>query len=514
MSEAEQGRGEPRAAAGMSDAPQPSARPSRAWADGLGVAAVAFVLRLGVVLWAWGRIPPVADGSYYHTLAGRLAAGLGYTWLWPDGAVTYASHYPVGYPGALAGLYAIFGPTPHAAMLLNALLGALSVLAVHQVLAGLRRRRVALIGAGLLALHPGLIGYTPALMTEGVTASLLCLGGWCAFEARRAHGLRPRIIGLLGLGVLLGLATLVRPQSILLAPLLGALAASGWASGGRGPRVGRRPILRRLGAGLGRHPVGTGLVVTVVALAVCAPWTARNCVRMGRCALVSVNGGWNLLIGTDPEADGGWAPLEVPTECQAVFDEAQKDQCFGRAARRRIQAEPAAWLALAPRKAAATFDYCGAAGWYLHESNPEAFSYRAKVVLGAVETVYERSMLLLALVALWPRARPWWAVLPVARGGVGRRRVLRAAAVAIGMGFALMRAGWLGYLLLLVALALRRPWLHRGPVAYGASFAVLLSVMATHAVFFGGGRYSLVALPWLCTLAALGLARCGRRRAA
>ena len=56
-----------------------------------------------VVAWASGRVSrPSEDGHYYDVLARRLASGDGYTWLWPDGAVTYAAHYPVGYPALLA----------------------------------------------------------------------------------------------------------------------------------------------------------------------------------------------------------------------------------------------------------------------------------------------------------------------------------------------------------------------------------------------------------------------------
>ena len=70
--------------------------------DALIVALVALAARLAVVLWAATSIPASADGTYYDRLAQRIASGQGYTWLWPDGAVTYAAHYPVGYP-ALVG---------------------------------------------------------------------------------------------------------------------------------------------------------------------------------------------------------------------------------------------------------------------------------------------------------------------------------------------------------------------------------------------------------------------------
>ena len=66
------------------------------------VAGVALVARLAVVAWAGGRFPASGDGFYYDVLARRLAHGDGYTWLWPDGAVTNVAHYPVGYPAILA----------------------------------------------------------------------------------------------------------------------------------------------------------------------------------------------------------------------------------------------------------------------------------------------------------------------------------------------------------------------------------------------------------------------------
>src|SRR5262249_7485196 len=58
--------------------------------------AVALDVRLAVVAWAAARFPPAADATYYQRIAERISQGLGYTWLWPDGAVTYAAHYPVG----------------------------------------------------------------------------------------------------------------------------------------------------------------------------------------------------------------------------------------------------------------------------------------------------------------------------------------------------------------------------------------------------------------------------------
>ena len=424
----------------------------------LAVAAVSLAARLGVVLWAAGRIPPAADGTYYDTLARRLAAGHGYTWLWPDGAVTYAAHYPVGYPALLALGYAAFGAKPVVAMLLNAALGALASVATWSLVARASSPRLALLAGVVSALHPALLPYTAAIMTEGVTASLLVIAAALTDEAR-ASSSPVRWLALTGL--VMGIATLVRPQALALAPVFGAVALI------------RRPKLALVGAA----------AVTAIALVVCAPWTARNCVRMERCALVSVNGGWNLAIGAQTKS-GAWQEIAVPEACREVFQEAAKDSCFGREATRTIVAAPGAWLARVPAKLRATFDYFGAAPWYLHTANPTAFPWGAKVALGTVETLASRLLLAAALVTLY-------------RGGTR----VRKAVVLLGLASCALVPGTVAYLALAVAIALVGwPALQTGPTLMPVTAVVVLSTAATHAVFFGAGRYGLVVVPFVTAL--------------
>ncbi len=45
--------------------------------DGLLVALLGLLARLGAVLWGSGRFPPSEDGRFYHTIAQRIAAGEG-----------------------------------------------------------------------------------------------------------------------------------------------------------------------------------------------------------------------------------------------------------------------------------------------------------------------------------------------------------------------------------------------------------------------------------------------------
>ncbi|MFO0592257.1 MAG: hypothetical protein U0441_32230 [Polyangiaceae bacterium] len=490
----------------MSDAPSGPGASRRGAAL---VFALALAARLAVVAWAAGRIPPVADGTFYHTIAGRIANGLGYTWLWPDGAVTYAGHYPVGYPALVGAAYAVLGPYPPAAMLVNALLGALAAVAAYALAGRAGGRRVAGIAGVLVALHPGLLAYTPAMMTEGVTAALVTCAAWAALgraDRSAEPGARPRaerspmagavvrsersliaraVVRAVIAGLVVGVATLVRPQSLVLAPIVGWLAT--WTIDAASAR---RAAMRR---------IAIAAVATIAALAVCAPWTARNCVRMKRCALVSYNGGWNLLIGADDAATGTWSEIKVPPECREVFDEAEKDVCFGAAARRYIAEHPSKWLALAPKKLAATFDYAGAGGWYLHAANPAAFSDGAKTASGAIETVFERVALILALLAAarepWRRRRAW-----------ADRATL--AVIAIGLIFSPILNVWIAYAALAAALsaAAFRSWPGPRALLPGSAAAVIASLLVTHAVFFGAGRYSLVAFPLVTAAAALAFA--------
>ncbi|HMJ52731.1 MAG TPA: glycosyltransferase family 39 protein [Polyangiaceae bacterium] len=438
------------------------ARVARVWpefrADAL-VATVAFVARAAAVIWAGHRFPPAADGVYYYTLASRMAEGLGSTWLWPDGKVTYAAHYPAGYPAILSLVYRWTGPSVAAAGWTNALIGSAGAVAAYRLALREARPRWALAAGLAVALHPALVMYTPAVMTEGVTASLVALAAWAASCRSRR--------GAIALGLVVGVATLVRPQSLVLAPGFGLLAVAHSA-----------PFLARL---------RRAALATVLALAACTPWTIRNCVRMNQCALVSFNGGWNLLIGAHEQATGTFAPVHVPEACRTVWDEAEKDGCFGREARRIILREPGRWLGLVPAKLAATFDYAGAPGFYLHQSNSDAFGFPAKRLLGIVETAYERIVYLSAL-----------AMAALAAGPMRRARWVVAAASA---ALLFQTHAYVAVLGLAVTLGLLGKDLFTGSALRGATFLSLAATVVTHAVFFGAGRYSMVVFPLVTAFA-------------
>lgn len=441
----------------------PATAPLPRTKDALLCFGAALLVRVVVVAVSASRFPPVDDGSFYHVVARRIGEGLGYTWLWPDGAVTHAAHYPVGYPALIGLAYALFGAHAGVAMAVNALLGALAAPAAHVVASRVASRGGALTAGLLVAFEPALVAYTPALMTEGVAGAL--------FLSAAAVAVLPAVSSLwvrAGLtGLLMGLTVLVRPQLVVLGPVLGLFAA---------------------GAAAPRRRIAAAGLVTLTSLVVCLPWTLRNCEKLDRCAFVSANGGWNLFIGSSPLGRGGFAPLEqigVPEECRTVFGEGEKDRCFGNAALRTIGRAPGAWLSLAPRKLGMTFDYGTAAAYYLGASNGALIGDEEKRVIGAAELVGQRVLVLFGLLAL---AR-----------APGPRRRARLVLSAISALLLFQPAAFLGFIgLVATALLLGRDLFRHGPALVAAS--VVLATGLTHAAFFGASRYALVCLPALAAL--------------
>jgi len=446
----------------------PGARSSRTLWGTVVVFVVALSVRAAIVWWGHARFPPIADAEFYDRFATRLAAGLGYTVAWRDGAVTYAAHYPVGYPAIVSVAYRAVGSTAGVAMGVNAALGTVASACAHRIAAREMGPMRALAAGLAVALHPALVLYTPAIMTEGVASALLVMAIACAPRRERFW-----IVRVVGMGVMFGLATLVRPQIIVLAPLLAFVFT--------------------------RHArVRAAAIVLAVAMVTVAPWTIRNCVRMDRCALVSVNGGWNLLIGTQTTT-GGWTELDAPEGCKEVWDEAAKDSCFERAARKDIASAPLAWLAKAPRKLAATFDLGVAGPRYLYRSNARAFGERAVIVWGAIETLASRALLIAALVA----GAPLWRLRT-------HKKKLATTLPRLGLAllavlFALSRTAWPAYALLSVLCLVRDRDEKRSPIRTAAGVVIGVT-MATHAAFFGASRYALLVLA-LVTLAAFACVR-------
>ena len=271
--------------------------------------------------------------------------------------------------------------------------------------------------------------------------------------------------------------------------------------GGLRARDARAPADDRARAtpGVDHHAprfVAAGLVLAV-ALVVVAPWTARNCVRMNRCALVSVNGGWNLLIGVRTD-NGSWTQLDAPDECKEVWDEAAQ----GRVLRaRRASRDRRTRRARGSRRSRA--------------SSPSRSTSSRRVRTTSIAATRARSTSTRTVIA---GARRDGRVAPAARAGPRRQRAaLPASRLAKELGsstaprFALALAG-LGFAFVatrrgqrtaILAALVPRARARRAPLhgADASAGVVVATTMVTHAVFFGAGRYGLLVVPFVALAA-------------
>lgn len=260
------------------------------WAPGelrwlVAILVLAAVPRIAWVLYAARHPQELHDPTFFFLFAGQIAQGDGYTL--PDGSPT--AYYPVGYPAALGGVFALVWHTPIpdnlrlAAGFFQVFLGVATVGLAFEAGRRLCSPAVGLLAALLLALFPNLIFHTATYLSETlfnflVLAALVVLlsGDW------RERRLEPWRLVLFG--ALLGLSALVRPISLLFLPLLPAawwVAGFGW-----------------------RRWAGYPAAVLVVTAAVIAPWSIRNIIVMDAPVVISTNLGDNLCIGHNPNAPG------------------------------------------------------------------------------------------------------------------------------------------------------------------------------------------------------------------
>lgn len=439
------------------------------------VAMVALLPRLFVAL-AWSR-EPVWDGHYYHFGAMRIAQGLGYS---EDVVISGVrvwrpwSHYPVGYSAVLAGAYRLFGSGLLVAPIVNAVIGTLLVVVVHRLALRAATVNRARIAAAITAIHPGLIAYSAVLMSEILCALLVFTGAWVA--VRRLRWSSTALCG-----VLFGLSALVRPSSILAAPLVALLM----------------PVPRL--AALSR-----AAVVSLVAVATVLPWTYRNCRVMDGCALVSTNGGWNFAIGALTPT-GRFYPLHASDGCPVVTGQVQQDRCWAEVGRQTVLKDPVAWLERIPLKLSQTYDHESFAIEYLREADPESWPESRRVAGRALLSVLHQVLLVAAVLGFVSLPSPH----RVGRTGM----IVQSSLLAVVLGFgahAFLSSEhpfWVLPTLLPLLGFLRLPG--SPPVSTVERFLLgwVFATTLTHAVFFGDDRYHLVVTPALTIFAALALRR-------
>ncbi len=343
--------------------------PRRLANSALAMAGLVFVVALGLRLAYLHGLQanptfnqPLMDAAYHDQWARRIAAG---DWLGRE--VFFRA--PL-YPYFLGVLYTVFGSNPVPVRIVQFLLGALTC-----ALTCLLGWRVGGRGVGILA-GLGAAVYGPLIYFDGElllpvletlfgTGLLLALA--VALERAQSRSVTAPTGGLalwLTAGVLIGLFAVTRPNILAFLPVLAAFLAV---------RVGWRRALAPVAA-----------IVAVTALVI-APVTIHNAVVGHDPVLISSQGGLNLFIGNNPEADGTSAIVPgtratwwggyrdainiAEREMGRTLRPSEVSAYWTRRALEFVMTEPGAWLRLTWRK---TFLF-----WYGHELGNNAEEYAA-----------------------------------------------------------------------------------------------------------------------------------------
>lgn len=353
------------------------------------IAAFALRLALGLAL----RPPPTWDGALYHRAAQGLVRGLGYSCFMfgPLADPTVATaYYPAGLPAYLAGFYAVLGDGDLGRSVAGALAGAAGA-ALAAVLARPMLAARAHLAAWVVALSPGAALYAAAPMTETLWGALLAAGVALLLGAEAPSRRRVLLVG-----ATLAAAAFVRPQALVLVPVLPWMAGGPW----------RVRLARTLGVAL--------TVATLV-----TPWALRNCASLDGCALISTNGAGNFAIGAVPRADGRYLALTGDDGCRGVRGEIARERCWRALTREVITRAPRRWIGLAPAKVWHTWGYEAFPAGYLRAARPDLLSARGEDRLRGALTAAWGALLALALVSLLPThprpplGRAGWMVLAV-----------------------------------------------------------------------------------------------------
>jgi len=321
-------------------------------------------LRVGVAFYLGNNIdapPLLTDQRSYDALGARLITGHGfsfdrgwYPFTPPD---TPTAHWSFLYSMFIAAVYAVFGPNPLAARVVQAILGGIALplmiyLFTHRLFEsprsqaltkkmnerGLSVDNIALLAAGIAAIYFYFVLYSATLMTETFyIAALLWLLERAIALAEQATLKRATL-----LGISLGITTLLR-QSVL--PWVAVLIVwMLWV----GSRSG---CLRRMSA--------SAIVALTLMFAAIAPFTLRNYLVYGQFLLLNSNAGYAMYSAQHPmhgTTFQEFASAPLPDDLQGL-NEAQKDRILMQRGIGFVLADPGRFVLLSLSRVPDYFEF-------------------------------------------------------------------------------------------------------------------------------------------------------------
>lgn len=194
-----------------------------------------------------------------------------------------ASNYSPGLPLLTAAVFVLAGDDDvRLARVVLALIASLAIVFSYLIATRLAGPGAGLVAAAALALYPTLITDSGMLLTESLAGTFL---SGCFLAILRARDQSGRLAWALA-GVMLGLTIMVRPEYLIVGCFLLLALVAIEAKGGIGHAV--RPVA----------------VLAVSALAVLAPWTVHNIVKLDQVVPISTGGGQTLFSGSYINSQG------------------------------------------------------------------------------------------------------------------------------------------------------------------------------------------------------------------
>jgi hypothetical protein len=288
-----------------------------------------FVLALVPRLIMLAAQPTGLEFWEYETLAQNVAKGYGYV-IYRFGHLAFAFGDGNLYSFLAASVYVVSGHQPMVLAIVQAVLASLAAPVIFAI--GMRAFGfpAAALGAGLAALHPGLLAYTMKLHPLGLDVLLMAL--LVLWIGRAGDGLRSGLTA----GLALGLTLMSRPTFF----LAGVVAL----------------VIRWRGA---RQILVPAMATLIVAGVLATPWVARNWALLGRPVFISTSLE-DVWKGNNPFASGsGYLPsgenifAAASPELQQRFrqgNELALNDVFAQEVVGFVSTQPADFAALVGRK--------------------------------------------------------------------------------------------------------------------------------------------------------------------
>lgn len=305
-------------------------------------------------------LPGTADQVSYHTLALRVLEGHGFsfgTGWWPaTPAGQPTAHWSYLYVLFLAAIYAVAGPAPLVARLVQAVaVGILLPLLTFRITRRLFGRRVGLAAAAVSALYAYFVYYAATLMTESFFIVAVLWSVDVAMGLAATDGMPGTARGVLrwmALGLGLGIAVLLRQAVLVCVPVV-----LGWLAWRAGARASGSPRAYRTGLG----PLVRGMTLALLIVAACIlPWTVRNYRVFHQFVPLNTNAGFAFYWGNHPihgrhfvpilPGDGSLYGQLIPGDLGAL-NEAQMDKALLRRGLGFVAEDPVRYALLSVSRA-------------------------------------------------------------------------------------------------------------------------------------------------------------------